>query len=40
MTQFLAVCKTCGGMVNHLEQIATVPRCDACKGIPPTKVKK
>ncbi len=35
MTQYLATCDNCGGIVAHLEQIATVPKCDACKGKPP-----
>jgi len=39
MTQFLATCLCCGGKVNHLEQTATVPTCDACKGVPPKKAK-
>ncbi len=39
MTQFLAKCLTCGGIVSHLEESATVTRCDACKGIPPKKEK-
>ncbi len=35
MTQYLAKCDNCGGMVSQLEQQSTVPSCDACKGIPP-----
>ncbi len=34
MTQYLAVCANCGGMVTHLEKDSTVERCDACKGKP------
>jgi len=34
MTQYLAVCTNCGGMVSHLEQSGTVDRCSACKGEP------
>ncbi len=37
MTQYLAKCLNCGGMVSHLEKDSTVQRCDACKG---EKVKK
>jgi len=40
VTQYLAKCLNCGGMVNHLEKNATVERCDACKGEKPTKEKK
>lgn len=32
MTQYLAKCLNCGGMVSQLEPQATVLRCDACKG--------
>lgn len=32
MTQYLATCLNCGGMVSQLEQKSTVERCDACKG--------
>lgn len=39
MTQYEATCQNCGGKVLHLEQIATVTRCDACKGVPPKKEK-
>ncbi len=34
MTQFLAKCTNCGGLVSHLEEAPTVDRCDACKGKP------
>lgn len=34
MTQYLATCLNCGGKVQHLEQSATVERCDECKGEP------
>ncbi len=34
MTQYLAKCDNCGGMVQHLEESATVATCDACKGKP------
>jgi len=39
MTQYLVKCETCGGVVSQLEQVSSVPSCDACKGVPP-KVKK
>jgi len=41
MTQYLAKCLNCGGMVSHLEKEATVERCSACKGEkqPPKKEK-
>ena len=39
MTQYLAKCLTCGGMVSHLDKTATVAQCDACKGEPPKKGK-
>lgn len=32
MTQYLAQCQNCKGMVNQLEQTAAVARCDRCKG--------
>jgi len=34
MTQYLAKCLNCGGMVHHLEAEGTVERCSACKGEP------
>ncbi len=37
MTQYLATCDNCGGLVSHLEQTATVKTCDACKGKPKGK---
>ena len=40
MTQYLATCDNCGGKVQHLEQSATVARCDACKGEPQKGPKK
>lgn len=40
MTQYLATCANCGGKVQHLEQTATVERCDACKGEPQKGPKK
>jgi len=39
MTQYLAVCKNCGGMVSHLEPESEVDRCSACKGEKPPKGK-
>ena len=32
MTQNLAKCSNCHGMVSHLEATAVVSRCDRCKG--------
>jgi len=32
MTQNLAQCSNCHGMVMHLEATAVVERCDRCKG--------
>ena len=32
MTQNLAQCSNCHGMVMHLEATAVVSRCDRCKG--------
>lgn len=32
MTQYLATCTNCKGLVNHLERSAVVDRCDRCKG--------
>ncbi len=40
MTQYQATCLNCGSIVSHLEQSATVERCDECKGEPPKGPKK
>ncbi len=40
MTQYLATCETCGGKVSHLEETASVPKCDACKGKSPSSDAK
>ena len=40
MTQYLAQCTNCGGWVHQLKQVATVERCDACKGEPQKGPKK
>lgn len=39
MTQYEATCANCGAKVLHLEKIATVERCDECKGKPPKGAK-